>query len=166
MNIKEDKILLPEEVRRILNADNREIVDLCKQTSVLPKKNKEGQLYFSLDEVKRLKRAKENKSAVTNAITAANGDSQAVVNNLLSTLKTLENSLTSSVEKVLDDKLEGIDDLIIEFVRCKTENESLKSKINELNKENFNLKMAVNSFKPVMCGLYVKKEDNNNNILF
>ncbi len=166
MNIKEDKILLPEEVRRILNADNREIVDLCKQTSVLPKKNKDGQLYFSLDEVKRLKRAKENKSAVTNAITAANGDSQVVVNNLLSTLKTLENSLTSSVEKVLDDKLEGIDDLIIEFVRCKTENESLKSKINELNKENFNLKMAVNSFKPVMCGLYVKREDNNNNILF
>ncbi len=166
MNIKEDKILLPEEVRRILNADNKEIVDLCKQTSVLPKKNKDGQLYFSLDEVKRLKRAKENKSAVTNAIAAANGDSQAIVSNLLSTLKTLENSLTSSVEKVLDDKLEGIDDLIIEFVRCKTENESLKSKINELNKENFNLKMAVNSFKPVMCGLYVKKEDNNNNILF
>ncbi len=166
MNIKEDKILLPEEVRRILNADNREIVDLCKQTSVLPKKNREGQLYFSLDEVKRLKRAKENKAAVTNAVTAANGNSQAVVNNLLSTLKTLENSLTSSVEKVLDDKLEGIDDLIIEFVRCKTENESLKSKINELNKENFNLKMAVNSFKPVMCGLFIKKEDNNNNILF
>ena len=166
MNIKEDKILLPEEVRRILNADNREIVDLCKQTSVLPKKNREGQLYFSLDEVKRLKRAKENRMAVTNAIATANGDSHAIVSNLLSTLKTLENNLTSSVEKVLDDKLEGIDDLIIEFVRCKTENESLKSKINDLNKENFNLKMAVNSFKPVMCGLYIKKEDNNNNILF
>ena len=159
MNIKEDKIMLPEEVRRILNADNKEIVDLCKQTSVLPKKNKEGQLYFSLDEVKKLKRAKENKVAVTNVVTAVNGDSQAVVNNLLS-------NLASSVEKVIDDKLEGIDDLIIEFVRCKTENESLKNKINELNKENFNLKMAVNSFKPVMCGLYVKKEDNNNNILF
>ncbi len=166
MNIKEDKILLPEEVRKILNADNREIVDLCKQTSVLPKKNRDGQLYFSLDEVKRLKRAKENKAVVSNAIAAANGDSQVVVNNLLATLKTLENNLTTSVEKVLDDKLEGIDDLIIEFVRCKTENESLKSKINDLNKENFNLKMAVNSFKPVMCGLFIKKEDNNNNILF
>ena len=166
MNIKEDKVMLPEEVRRILNADNKEIVDLCKQTSVLPKKNKEGQLYFSLDEVKKLKRAKENKTAVTNVVTATGGDSQAIVNNLLSTLKTLENNLASSVEKVIDDKLEGIDDLIIEFVRCKTENESLKNKINDLNKENFNLKMAVNSFKPVMCGLYVKKEDNNNNILF
>ena len=164
--IKEDKILSPEEVRRILNADNKEIVDLCKQTSVLPKKNREGQLYFSLDEVKKLKRAKENKASVTNAIVAANGDSQVVVDNLLSTLKSLENSLTSSVEKVIDDKLEGIDDLIIEFVRCKTENENLKNKINDLNKENFNLKMAVNSFKPVMCGLYVKKEDTNNNILF
>ena len=166
MNIKEDKILLPEEVRKILNADNREIVDLCKQTSVLPKKNREGQLYFSLDEVKRLKKAKENRMASANAVAEAGGNSQAVVNNLLSTLKTLENNLTSSVEKVLDDKLEGIDDLIIEFVRCKTENESLKNKINELNKENFNLKMAVNSFKPVMCGLFIKKEDNNNNILF
>ena len=165
MNIKEDKILLPEEVRKILNADNKEIVDLCKQTSVLPKKNREGQLYFSLDEVKKLKRAKENKTAMTNVV-AASGDSQAVVSNLLSTLQSLENNLASSVEKVIDDKLEGIDDLIIEFVRCKTENENLKNKINDLKKENFNLKMAVNSFKPVMCGLYVKKEDTNNNILF
>ena len=93
-----------------------------------------------LDEVKKLKRAKENKTAVTNVVTATGGDSQAIVNNLLSTLKTLEKNLASSVEQVIDDKLEGIDDMIIEFVRCKTENESLKNKINDLNKENFNLK--------------------------
>ena len=49
-----ERTLTPQEVRSILKADNKEIVDLCKQTSVLPKKNKEGQLYFSLDEVKKL----------------------------------------------------------------------------------------------------------------
>ena len=47
--------------------------------------------------------------------------------------------------KLLDEKLEGMDDVVLELVRCKTENENLKNKVNELNKENFKLKNNVNS---------------------
>ena len=170
MNANPEKILLPNDVRKLLNIDNKEIFELCKKTSVNPKKDSKGQIYFSVDEVKKLKNAKssvvaemsEKKSALS-LVTKPN--SQAVVNNLLDTLTKMESNITESVTKVIDEKLEGMDDVVLELVRCKTENENLKNKVNELNKENFKLKNILNSFKPLVCGFYVKKEEENNILL-
>ena len=163
-------VLLPNDVRRLLNIDNRETVELCKKTSVSPRKNSEGQIYFSIDEVKKLKNAKssvvsemnDRKSALS---VISKQNSQMVVNNLLDTLNKMENNITTSMTKLIDEKLEGMDDVVLELVRCKTENENLKNKVNDLNKENFRLKNILNSFKPLMCGFYVKKEEENNILL-
>ena len=174
MNANTGKVLLPNDVRRLLNVDNREIVELCKKTSVSPKKNKLGQIYFSIDEVKKLKNAKS--SIMTgNGIKKMNNEktlpvmtkpnSQAVVNGLLDTLNQMENNITSSMTKLIDEKLEGMDDVVLELVRCKTENENLKNKVNELNKENFKLKNILSSFKPLFAGFYIKKEEDNNILL-
>jgi len=166
MNANSEKVLLPNDVRRLLNVDNREIVELCKKTSVNPKKDSKGQIYFSVDEVRKLKNAKssivaemvDKKSALS---VVSKPNSQAVVNNLLDTLTKMETNITSSMTKIIDEKLEGMDDVVLELVRCKTENENLKNKVNELNKENFKLKNMLNSFKPLLCGFYIKKEEEN-----
>ena len=170
MNASQEKVLLPNDVRKLLNIDNREIVELCKKTSVNPKKDSKGQIYFSVEEVKKLKNAKtsvisemnEKKSALS---LISKPNSQMVVNNLLETLNKMENNITTSMTKLIDEKLEGMDDVVLELVRCKTENENLKNKVNELNKENFKLKNILNSFKPLVCGFYVKKEEENNILL-
>ena len=125
MNTNQQKMLLPNDVRKLLNVDNKEIVELCKKTSVNPRKNSDGQIYFSVDEVKKLKNAKSsvlsgsNKSALS---VVSKPVSQAVVNNLLDTLNRMETNITSSMTKVIDEKLEGMDDVVLELVRCKTEN--------------------------------------------
>ena len=95
MDTASSKVLLPNDVRRLLNVDNKEIVELCKKTSVTPKKNKLGQIYFSIDEVKKLRSAKTSLIA-GNGIRKMNNNealpvmtkpnSQAVVNGLLETL--------------------------------------------------------------------------------
>jgi hypothetical protein len=77
----------------------------------------------------------------------------------------MENNITSSMTKLIDEKLEGMDDVVLELVRCKTENENLKNKVNELNKENFKLKNILSSFKPLFAGFYIKKEEENNILL-
>lgn len=170
MNANPNKVLLPNDVRKLLNVDNKEIVELCKKTSVTPKKDPKGQIYFSVDEVKKLRNAKlsviagmnekmNEKKATLPVMTKSN--SQAVVNGLLDTLNQMENNITTSMTKIIDEKLEGMDDVVLELVRCKTENENLKNKVNELNKENFKLKNALNSFKPLVCGFFIKKEDEN-----
>ena len=170
MNTNPNKVLLPNDVRKLLNIDNKEIVELCKKTSVNPRKDSKGQIYFSVEEVKKLKNAKssvvaemsEKKSALS---LVSKPSSQMVVNNLLDTLNKMESNITESMTRLIDEKLEGMDDVVLELVRCKTENENLKNKVNELNKENFKLKNILNSFKPLVCGFYVKKEEENNILL-
>jgi cell division septum initiation protein DivIVA len=51
-----------------------------------------------------------------------------------------------------------MDDVVVELIRCKTDNETLKQKIVDLNKEIYQLKNEVNSYKSVGFGLYRKKE--------
>ena len=174
MDTASSKVLLPNDVRKLLNADNKEIVELCKKTSIAPKKNKLGQIYFSIDEVKKLRNAKsaltgrkmETREKTTTTLPAmTKPNSQAVVNGLLDTLNQMESNITSSMTKIIDEKLEGMDDVVLELVRCKTENENLKNKVNELNKENFKLKNILNSFKPLIAGFYIKKEEENNIML-
>ena len=164
MDTTSEKVLLPNDVRKLLNVDNKEIVELCKKTSVNPKKNSKGQIYFSIDEVKKLRNAKNTSSKNTLSV-VSKPNSQLVVNNLLETLDRLENNITTSMTKVIDEKLEGMDDVVLELVRCKTENENLKNKVNDLNKENFRLKNILNSFKPLVAGFYIKKEEENNILL-
>lgn len=76
-----------------------------------------------------------------------------------SSLSRVEENIISKMNALLSEKMDGLDEVIMELIRAKTENESLREKINNLNKENYALKSEVNSYKPFALGLYVK---NNN----
>ncbi|MDE6138536.1 MAG: hypothetical protein K2F57_03610 [Candidatus Gastranaerophilales bacterium] len=162
-----ERTLTPQEVRTILKADNKEIVDLCKKAAIKPRKNAKGHTYFSYDEVKNLRKVQAQVSgAVTSPIAVrtpvAAGSSvqsnSAAVSSILNTLQELEVKLSNKIAKVIDEKLEGMDDVVVELIRCKTDNETLKQKIVDLNKEVYQLKNELNSYKPVALGFYKKKE--------
>mgnify|MGYP000006424249 FL=1 len=166
-----ERTLTPQEVRTILKADNKEIVDLCKKAAIRPRKNAMGHTYFSYDEVKNLRKIQAQvNGVVTNPVSsrtpvmAGGSSSTAVTNNsaavrsILTTLQDLEVKLSNKISKVIDEKLEGMDDVVVELIRCKTDNETLKQKIVDLNKEVYQLKNELNSYKPVALGFYKKKE--------
>lgn len=166
-----ERTLTPQEVRTILKADNKEIVDLCKKAAIRPRKNAMGHTYFSYDEVKNLRKIQAQvNGVVTNPVSSrtpvmAGGSSSTVVTNnsaavrsILTTLQDLEVKLSNKIAKVIDEKLEGMDDVVVELIRCKTDNETLKQKIVDLNKEVYQLKNELNSYKPVALGFYKKKE--------
>lgn len=76
-------------------------------------------------------------------------------------IDSMENNVISKITDVLSEKLDGLDEVIVELIKAKTENETLRQKINELNKENFALKTENASYKPVGLGLYVKKSTDD-----
>ena len=157
-----EQVLSPQEVRNILKADNREIVELCKHASILPKKNSRGQTYFSYDEVKHLRQIQAQKSAVSSEVKipalAVSGKHSSAIASILDSIKSMENSLSDKIGKVIDEKLEGMDEVVVELIRCKTDNETLRQKIIDLNKEIYQLKNDVSCYKPVGFGLYKKNE--------
>ena len=151
------KTLSPQEVRSILKTDNKEIVELCKRASILPRKNSKGQTYFSYEEVKNLRRVQAMKNAQMPPAKVPQKQPSAIMS-ILSSLKDMENKLSSRIAKVIDEKLEGMDEVVVELIRCKTDNETLRQKIIDLNKEIYQLKNDLNSYKPVGLGFYKKKE--------
>lgn len=163
-----EKTLSPQEVRAILNTNNKEIIELCKKASIMPRKNEKGITYFSYEEVKNLRRvqAMKNNESTTNDIkTPAVQSSQlaatnASLQNILSSIEAMQNNLSDRIAKVIDEKLEGMDEVVVELIRCKTDNETLRQKIVDLNKEVYQLKNKLNCYKSVGLGLYVKKDQH------
>jgi len=153
----EGKTLSPQEVRSILKADNKEIVELCRRASIQPKKNSKGQTYFSYEEVKNLRKIQTMKGASNLPAKTEYRQTPAIMN-ILNSLKEMENTLSDKISKVIDEKLEGMDEVVVELIRCKTDNETLRQKIIDLNKEIYQLKNDLNSYKPVGLGFYKKKE--------
>ncbi len=161
-----EKTLSPQQVRAILNADNKEIVELCKRASILPKKNEKGQTYFSYEEVRNLRRLQAKKD-VSNPVTvsvpvaaSAPQKQASAIRNILVSLKEMETKLSDRIAKVIDEKLEGMDEVVVELIRCKTDNETLRQKIIDLNKEIYQLKNDLGCYKHVGFGMYRKKEKN------
>lgn len=152
----EGKTLSPQEVRNILKADNKEIVELCRRASILPKKNSKGQTYFSYEEVKNLRKVQAMKGVSKPVVKTENKPSAML--SILNSLKEMETKLSNKIAKVIDEKLEGMDEVVVELIRCKTDNETLRQKIIDLNKEIYQLKNDLNSYKPVGLGFYKKKE--------
>ena len=154
-----EKTLSPQEVRAILNTDNKEIVELCKRASIMPRKNSKGHTYFSYDEVKNLRKVQAQKGIKSPMSVQLNRQPSAI-QNILNSLKEMENTLSARIGKVIDEKLEGMDEVVVELIRCKTDNETLRQKIVDLNKEVYQLKNDLNSYKALGMGLYIKKNGN------
>ncbi|MGM9993876.1 MAG: hypothetical protein ACI37R_04000 [Candidatus Avigastranaerophilus sp.] len=160
----ENKEFSPKEIREMLGIDNSGIQELCKIADIKLKKNSRGLTYFTKDDAKILKTFKGKENAEKNmslpikttAYQGTNTITSASVVKLVETLKDIEKNMTKNITSILDEKLDGMDDVVLELIRVKTENETMRFKINELNKEIYKLKKEINSFKKVPFGFYAK----------
>jgi hypothetical protein len=64
--------------------------------------------------------------------------------------------ILNEMSRLLDDRLAGLDEVVVELIRTKSENDALRTKINTLSKEKQELVDEVESFKPVQFGFYKK----------
>ncbi len=70
----------------------------------------------------------------------------------------LENNLISKMSDILSEKMDGFDEIIVELIRSKTENETLRQQVNSLNKQLYILKKELSAYSPVALNIYYKKE--------
>ena len=160
MNTMEtEEALTPKQIREMLGIDNNRIQEICKMADIKLKRNDRGLTYFTRDDAKILKRFCADspvKYPVAGKETGMATVSHASLSQLFSTIKGLEDNLCDKLASMLDEKLEGMDEVVLELVRVKTENESLRTKISELDKENYGLKKELKSFVRTTFGFYKK----------
>jgi polyhydroxyalkanoate synthesis regulator phasin len=156
-----------ETVRNLLKIDNKGIAKLCAQISLMPKKDDKGRTYFSKDDVDILKRVKDlheqtkNETRAHLCVPAKNIEnlkkqlpqqsSKGAADRIVASISSMETNLTEKLSKLISEKLDGMDEVVVELVRCKTENETLRYKMNELNKEVYHLKNELGRFSGSGC---------------
>ena len=89
------------------------------------------------------------------SISTLNNDSSFAIQG---SFQKLENNLVQKISDLLSEKMDGFDEIIVELIRSKTENENLRTQVNDLNKQLYILKKELASYAPLPFGLYTKKE--------
>jgi hypothetical protein len=75
---------------------------------------------------------------------------------LVETVSASRGEIINAVTQLIDDRLAGLDEVIVELIRCKTENESLRQKLGTVLRDKEQLQDELNRFKPVQFGFYKK----------
>lgn len=68
----------------------------------------------------------------------------------------VKEGILKDLSRLLDDKLAGLDEVVVELIRCKSENDSLKKKLSEAVQARESLEQELSRFKPVQFGFYRK----------
>jgi DNA-binding transcriptional MerR regulator len=92
-------------------------------------------------------------SSVSTSSAGGAADSITVMVEAVSQVK---EGILKDLGRLLDDKLAGLDEVVVELIRCKSENDSLKKKLNEAVRARENLEQELGRFKPVQFGFYRK----------
>jgi hypothetical protein len=75
---------------------------------------------------------------------------------LVETVSASRGDIINAVTQLIDDRLAGLDEVIVELIRCKTENEGLRHKLGSVLKEKEHLADELQRFRPVQFGFYKK----------
>ena len=131
------------------------------QKSAIEEAPKNGDLVSPNKKINLLAKAKNRIKAmtpVTNTETTATATGAFAIQG---SLQRLENNLIGKFSELLSEKMDGFDEIIVELIRSKTENENLRQQVNDLNKQVFVMKKELAAYVPLPLGLYAKKESND-----
>jgi len=164
--------LSADEVKKLLKSDNTEMYNLCKKGNISLKRDKNtGRTFFLKNDVEVLKKLKDlfEKGEQMETATMPEVKVPVAIENkispmpakadnalLMNVLAEVKDSIVDQISGILDEKLDGMDEVVVELINAKTENERLKQKLDAMTKENYKLRKEIDSFKPLKFGIYIK----------
>ena len=155
-----------EQVSKMLKMDENAIHQYCRELPIRPKRDlKSGMAMFSSQDIDVLRRAREwhasgeSLSTISRKLTKPNALNTRVASKndiavIVEAVSQAKEGILSDLSKIIDEKLEGMDEVVVELIKCKSENETLKQKLKLIVEENNILKDELSRFKPIKFGLY------------
>ncbi len=173
-------------VLELLGLDERELMTYVQMLNLAPRKDeKTGRLIFTHRDIDLLKKAydmsrhgedmntivrqlggreKAEKALDTTSgymTPAGSGFRPAAVGRdnittMVEAVSQVKEGILKDLGRLLDDKLAGLDEVVVELIRCKSENDSLKKKLDDAVRAKETLEYELSRFKPVQFGFYKK----------
>lgn len=81
---------------------------------------------------------------------------QPLMESLVPLLSQLKSAMLDDVAKLMDDKLAGLDDVVVELIKAKTENDTLRKRLKEVSGKKDDLTFELSRFQHAGLGFYRK----------
>lgn len=155
-----------DQVSKMLKMDENAIHQYCKELPIRPKRDlKTGSAMFSRQDIDVLKKARdwhasgESLNNISRKLVKPNALNTRPANKndvtiIVEALTQAKEGILNDLSQVIDEKLEGMDEVVVELIKCKSENETLKQKLKLIAEENDILKDEIARYKPFRFGLY------------
>jgi hypothetical protein len=102
--------------------------------------------------------APQTTSKVTygSAALRAPGMARADLSLIVDAVSNAKENILRDLSQLLDDKLSGLDEVVVELIRSKSENDALREEVRRLEENQNELQMKLSKFKPAAFGFYRK----------
>jgi len=158
--------------------DESTVMALCHSLGVQPHQDERtGKLFFGIKDIERIREATENKQsgaslnslAKTAASVPAQPKTYATVpqrpgalsrtdlSQIVESVSTAKEEILKDLSMLLDDKLAGLDDVVVELIRSKSENDSLREELKRAQEIRDQAKAELTKFRPAAFGFYRKE---------
>jgi DNA-binding transcriptional MerR regulator len=94
--------------------------------------------------------------SVSHTAVTATMPSQDHLSVIIEAVSQAKDGILKDLARLLDDKLAGLDEVVVELIRAKTENDNLRQQLKNMSVEVDTLRTEVGRFKPVQFGFYRK----------
>ena len=84
---------------------------------------------------------------------SASGENLAVI---IETMSQAKEGILHDLSTLLDEKLAGLDEVVVELIRCKSELDQMKNKVKQLSDDKQVLEAELGSYRPMQFGFYRK----------
>jgi DNA-binding transcriptional MerR regulator len=169
-------------VMELLGIDERELLTSVQILGLTPSKDERtGRLIFNHRDIEALKKATEMKkqgdspdaivrqmayqpSSSVGQKKMSNAAEKPVylppakdnISVMVEAVSQVKEGILKDLSRLLDDKLSGLDEVVVELIRCKSENDALKKKLDDALLSKQGLEEELGRFKPVQFGFYRK----------
>jgi hypothetical protein len=170
-------------VCELLSLDETKVTALCKTLEVLPYRDERtGSLYFNQQTLALLKKAADAEkkmshqeqlpqttqatammTATRNAYSSVpqrsggTGLSRTDLSLIVDSVSNAKEGILRDLSQLLDDKLSGLDDVVVELIRSKSENDTLREELKRIEENQLHLQAELSKFKPAAFGFYRKE---------
>jgi hypothetical protein len=168
-------------VCELLNTDESRVTALCNTLGIQPHRNERtGHMFFGLKDLEQLQSAMENGDISSDSPSQLPQRSQTAIASSKNTYSSVPQRSTGSslsrtelsaivesvsnakeeilkdLSQLLDDKLSGLDEVVVELIRSKSENDSLREELKRIEENKTHLESELSKFKPAAFGFYRK----------
>ncbi len=169
-------------VCELLKADEPKVLAICNRVNIQPHRNERtGHLFFGQKDIDTLRRVLESdasragqnqiapstpdakslaasKSAYNSVPQRSSTMTRADLSVIVDSVSNVKEEILRDLSQLLDDKLCGLDEVVVELIRSKSENDSLREELKRVQENRDYLRGELTKYKPAAFGFY-RKED-------